>query len=254
MVAILVLGSAFFTLAGGEVSASQPQDMPGPNSAIRPTPVPTSVSSGGSDYVVSVSTGATIVPGTTSAGIDCQFNCTSTITLPFPFTLYDRTFTTAIVGSNGILGFVQNDNPYTTACLPSSGFNYAIVPGWEQMVYRYSEEGPSGAPGESETPDRGVFTSITGNAPNRIFNIEWRARDHFNVSPINFEVRLYENSSNRRFDVVYAQVNHHGGHAVVGVQKDTGSRFTQFSCLAQGQVGPGVQLTFTQAKGGDLPR
>ena len=107
----------------------------------RPTATPTACPQG-FDYVVTSSAGATIVPETESVGINCQFNCTSEIKLPFPFTLYDRTFTSAIVGSNGILGFVTNGNPYTPSCLPSANFSYAIVPDWELMVYRYSGEQP----------------------------------------------------------------------------------------------------------------
>ena len=240
LLATLLLGGAFFILLSALGSDRSALASPGHESAnVLVSPSPTECAAG-FDYVVTQSAGATIEPGTVRTGIDCRFNCSVTIDLPFPFTLYDRTFMTATIGSNGILGFERNDNPYEPYCLPSTGFSYAIVPDWELLVYRYSQPDPS----------RGVFTSVTGVAPNRIFNIEWRARDQFNVSPVDFEVRLYENSPTGRFDVIYAQVNHHGGHAVVGVQKDTGSRFTQFSCLTQGRVGPGVQLTFEQGECG----
>ncbi len=210
-----------------------------------PTATPTACTSG-PQYLVTRTTGATIVPGIDSVGIDCQFNCTANINLPFPFTLYDRTFTTAIVGSNGVLGFVSNTNSMQPSCLPSTDFNYAIAGDWETLVYRYSVEGAGGGKDQPGTNGAGVFTSVTGVAPDRIFNIEWRARDQFNVSPVNFEIRLYENSDQGRFDIVYAAVNHHGGHASVGVQMDTGSRWTQFSCLTQGRIEREVQLTFVR--------
>lgn len=218
----------------------------GVTSPIYPTstnaPMPTCVP-GNSDYVIAVAQ-ATIVPGTDMIpGSHCN-NCTNIIDLPFSFGLYDRKFTSAIVGSNGVLGFVSNPNPGSPSCLSAGAFSYAIFPDWEQLTYRYSREGQSGNE-NAPTFALGVYTSVTGVAPNRIFNIEWRANDVFNVSPVNMEVRLYENSPNRQFDVVYNRVNHHGGHATVGVQRDTGSQYTQFSCLTQGRIGPGVKLTFT---------
>ena len=36
----------------------------------------------------------------------------------------------------------------------------------------------------------GIFTSISGTAPNRIFNIEWRAQFFPGVGGANFELRL----------------------------------------------------------------
>lgn len=82
----------------------------------------------------------------------------------------------------------------------------------------------------------GVFTSVSGSAPNRVFNVEWRAVRYSNpTQPVNFEVRLYENGQG--FDFVYGQVNGSGGSATIGVQNDP-ARSTQFSCntasLSQG--------------------
>ncbi len=243
IVGVVALLVPLLTEVRGPASAAAQGQATSPTSA--DAPAPTCVP-GNSDYVVAVSQDS-LVPGTNMIpGSHCN-NCTNAIDLPFSFALYDRKFTTAIVGSNGVLGFLINSNPGTPNCLPAGAFDYAIFPDWEQMTYRYSRDSSEEPSDNGDTPAFafGVFTSVTGVAPNRIFNIEWRANDYFNVSPINMEVRLYENSRNRQFDVVYAQVNHHGGHATVGVQKGTGSQYTQFSCLTQGRVGPGVKLTFT---------
>lgn len=258
MVTTFLLPSLFAVLGAGVLLASllaaaenkknnlMPRNRESISRISASNPPPTCIP-GSSDYSVAVAQG-TVVPGTDMIpGSHCN-NCTNTISLPFSFGLYDRKFTSAIVGSNGVLGFVSNPNPGSPSCLPATVFDYAIFPDWEQMTYRYSVEGKEGGNSNANnTPDveSGVYTSVTGVAPNRIFNIEWRARDYFNVSPINVEVRLYENSPNEQFDIVYNTVNHHGGHAAVGVQKGTGSQYTQFTCLAQGRVGPGVKLTFT---------
>ena len=79
----------------------------------------------------------------------------------------------------------------------------------------------------------GVFTSISGTAPNRIFNIEWRTV-YFgaNTTRANFEVRLYEGQN--RFDLVYGEVAQTGSSATVGVQQGTGAQFTQYECNTAG--------------------
>src|SRR5947207_692504 len=55
-------------------------------------------------YHITQGLGATLVPGVTDTGNHCD-DCATLITLPFPFRLYDRTFTTASVISNGRVAF-----------------------------------------------------------------------------------------------------------------------------------------------------
>ena len=65
----------------------------------------------------------------------------------------------------------------------------------------------------------GIFTSTTGTAPNRIFNIEWRTvyfRD--STQPVNYELRLYEVQTH--FDVIYGTVPFGNTDATAGVQRD----------------------------------
>src|SRR5262249_42450745 len=85
----------------------------------------------------------------------------------------------------------------------------------------------------------GIFTSITGTAPNRIFNIEWRAIYYSSGLPLNFEIRLYENGG--RIDFIYGNLSGNGSSATVGIQH--GAPFTSFECIAGG-LSPGLQLTF----------
>src|SRR5207248_4980534 len=90
----------------------------------------------------------------------------------------------------------------------------------------------------------GIFTSVSGVAPNRIFNIEWRAVYFGNTAQaLNFEVRLYEGQS--KFDLIYGAVDQTGTSATVGVQNTGGGQFTQFECNTGGLTS-GLQLTFTQ--------
>src|SRR5262249_21557803 len=80
-----------------------------------------------------------------------------------------------------------------------------------------------------------------GLAPNRIFNIEWRAVYFGSATSVNFEVRLYENQN--RFDLVYGQIPGRGNTAVVGVQSLPFYTFTQFECNTGG-LASGLQLQF----------
>ena len=79
----------------------------------------------------------------------------------------------------------------------------------------------------------GIFTSISGTAPNRILNIEWHAvRRENDALTANFEVRLYENDPNKRFDVIYGVIQPYPGSRpldTAGVQGLTGF-FTQDFC------------------------
>jgi hypothetical protein len=82
-----------------------------------------------------------------------------------------------------------------------------------------------------------------GIAPNRIFNVEWRAVYYANSNSIlNFEVRLYE--ARDRFDIIYGVAPDGGNSATVGVQRDTGTLLTEFECNTSGSVSAGLQLIF----------
>jgi hypothetical protein len=181
-------------------------------------------------YTITFSTD-TIVPGTTETGNHCAW-CDTLITLPFPFVLYNQTFTAVMVNSSGRLDFVCDNEPsgYTESCpLPAPPHNctydFTIFALWHEWYTG------TGATGCSTWPNGcGIFTSISGTAPNRIFNIEWRVVRRENDSQTgNFEVRLYENDPNQRFDVIYGSTIGVTDFDTAGVQGPTGF-FTQDFC------------------------
>jgi len=162
----------------------------------------------GCQYVITQGTD-TIVPGDTDTGNHCD-GCDTLIPLPFNFQLYGTIYTGVNVSDNGRLDFVNANEPggYITACLPAppnyfTGVPYdnTIFPLWQDMRTDATLDGCANFPGAT----CGVFTSVTGSAPNRIFNIEWRTVLYWDeTAPQNFEVRLYENDPNGRFDLVFA--------------------------------------------------
>ncbi len=201
-----------------------------PTNTVQPTstatPSPT-VCSGG-QYLIASAT-ATIVPGTTDIGNHCD-DCSTLINLPFAYTLYDHSYTQARATSNGLLGFALA-NESSNTCLPDVDSNDAIFAHWADLDTRNT----------TGCTACGIFTSTSGAAPNRVFNIEWHARYFASTTELNFEVRLYEGQ--HTFDLVYGAVPDSGSSATIGVQRDTGSRSTQFGCNSGG-LSAGLLLTF----------
>src|SRR5207249_643090 len=135
------------------------------------------------NYNISQSTGAAIVPGTSDIGNHGD-DIVTTIALPFAYNLYGTPYTSANVSSNGTLQFVSNNNAWTNTCLPGSGFDTAIFPHWDDQRTDTTLTCTGGC---------GIYTSTSGTAPNRIFNIEWRVVYFGNTAQqANYEVRLYE--------------------------------------------------------------
>jgi hypothetical protein len=201
------------------VTGTPPTNTPTPTPTNTPTPTPTVCP--GANYTISQTSG-TIALGTTDTGNHCD-DCDTLVTLPFPFKLYDQTFSTVNVSSNGRLDFVTNNDPggYLTSCLPAPPHNgpfaYTIFPLWHDLR---TDAGLSGC--SAWTNGCGIFTSTSGSAPTRIFNIEFHTvRFGDNTQTQQFEVRLYEGSLTQRFDAIYGAINGVIGADTGGAQGPT---------------------------------
>jgi hypothetical protein len=171
-----------------------------------------------------------IVSGTIDIGNHCD-DCTTTINLPFAYTLYGTAYTTANVSSNGALEFGSSYVPPGPFALPDVHFDHTIFAYWGDLNTGDAANG------------QGVFTSISGAGPNRIFNIEWRARECCGTgAPTDFfELRLYEGTNH--FDIIYGNLTNFGDYQTVGVQKDN-TDFTQFSTTTRGAEYAGLMVSF----------
>ena len=187
------------------------------------------------NYAYTVGTGP-IVPGTTDTGNHAD-DASTIITLPFSYRLFDTSFPTVAVGSNGHLTFGTVNDTFNASCIPQATTTYAIFPFRTDLC--------TGACGSDAGTNLGIFTSTSGIAPNRVFNIEWRTA-YYNSGqttniPLNFEVRLYEGQT--AFDVIYGTVSTLGaandGPLSVGVQKNTG-QYTLVGCDSTGGTAPPV--------------
>jgi len=171
--------------------------------------------------------GGSIVPGTTDIGNHID-DGTTFISLPFSYALYDQTYTGVNVSSNGNAQFVTTDVDWTNVCpLPWPAHDYTVLPYWDDQRTD-ANAGCSAFPGGT----CGIFTSVSGTAPNRIFNIEWRTV-YFAAptSRANYELRLYEGQTH--FDVIYGNVALANSSATAGVQQND-SAFDQYFCDGSG--------------------
>ena len=195
------------------------------------------------DYAFAEARGS-IVPGTVDIGNHCD-DCSTPIALPFPVSIYGQTFTSAAAGSNGHLTFGTISNAFNPSCIPNSPANYTLAPYWTDQC--------TGDCLNVVCTGCGIFTSTTGVAPNRIFNIEWRTA-YYNSGGsgvrLNYEVRLFEGKTN--IDVIYGTVNPFTPPSArslsVGVQKNI-TQATLVGCdVGGGQAPPvatGERLSFT---------
>ena len=167
--------------------------------------------------------GGSIVPGTVDIGNHGDDQVT-TVALPFSYTLYDQTFNAINLSSNGNAQFTTLDTAFTNSCLPWLTHNYTIFPYWDDLYLVNS--------------GFGIFTSISGSPPNRIFNIEWRAQYFPGTGTANLELRLYEGLT--RFDVIYGTVSNGNSSATAGVQKND-TAFDQYFCNGSGGQATGGQ-------------
>ncbi len=171
---------------------------------------------------------AAIVVGATDSGSHCD-DCVTGVTLPFSYNFHGVGYTTVNVGSNGNVQFTGNSTFALNGPLPDFHFTNTILA--MQNDLRTDQAGG------------GIYTSISGAAPNRIFNIEWRAVLFSNTSQsVNFEVRLFEGLN--RFEIIYGSIAVNGSQQTVGVQKDN-TDFTQFENNTAGTLFAGLQLIAT---------
>ena len=176
-----------------------------------------------SDHYTIAQIGGSIVPGTTDIGNHGD-DTVVTVALPFSYSLYDQTFTTINLSSNGNAQFITTDTAFSNQCLPWTTHNYTIFPYWDDLYLVNS--------------GFGIFTSISGTAPNRIFNIEWRAQYFPGSGTADFELRLYEGQT--RFDVIYGTLTNTNSSATAGVQKND-TAFDQYLCNGSGGAATGGQ-------------
>jgi uncharacterized protein (TIGR03790 family) len=178
-------------------------------------------------YSVTPATGSTIVPGTNDVGVHVRYFGGTNVFLPFAYNFGGQLFTSVFVNANGLLQFEGQDIYVYYGPLPQPEWGSFIAVHWDLLSLNGAGDG--------------IFTSVSGTAPNRIFNIEWRAVRYFNTSHvIRCEARLFE--AEPRVDLIYGTVDNQGAEAIVGLQVNPESYmvYSDFQPLLTN----GLQLTF----------
>jgi hypothetical protein len=175
-------------------------------------------------YTYTVLSGSPVTATNLLTGSQCN-HCIVPVDLPFPFTYYGQTYNSVNIASQGNLQFTT---AYTTAS--SCPFPYpllgpAVMPYWQDYVNTYWSG--LGDPCLMYLGQAcGVYTSTSGTAPDRIFNVQWLGVfAGSNHELVNFEARLYETSGIT--DFTYGFGIWYG--AVIGVQNGA-AQFTTYSC------------------------
>lgn len=217
----------------------------GPLMGVTPTLADTVVTTAGSgqQYTVAQQSSPTFVSGTLLLGSQCD-DCNVAVTLPFAYTFYGTSHAAGSpvqLNSNGVLAFGSaSPAKFTNTPLPASGFSDAIFGYWSDL----RTDGGNG----------GIFTSISGTAPNRIWTVQWTSSVYTNnSSKVYFEIRLYEGE--QRFDIEYGtKVDPAGNPATVGVQQGTGSNWTQQEFNTTNSIQPSTGYTYTYAGDNTAPQ
>ena len=186
-----------------------------------PTPAPTTVCSG-TTYQTFSSAGATLVPATDDIGNHCD-DCNTTVTLPFPVTIYGTPYTSVNAGSNGLLEFGSDQaGAYFANCLPVQ----AGPPAFAATLFPYYDDLRT----DVLTTTHGIYSATVGVAPDRDFVLRWQTTYFISDTlETNFEVVLHENSST--LSVIYGQngTAAQSANPASGIQLNMG-QYTAYAC------------------------
>ncbi|HKP51842.1 MAG TPA: S-layer homology domain-containing protein [Chloroflexia bacterium] len=228
------VGSFKFPSCGGPPAPTATPGGPTATATSLPTSTALPTATACANYTFTTGTD-TIVTGDTDTTIHCD-DCAALVTLPFPVRIYERTFTSAQISSNGVIEFASADFAYGNTCLPVPIYEYTVSVYWDDLL--------TSAAGD------GVFTSVSGSAPNRIWNVDFRTQVlNNNNQAADFEARFYE--ADGQIDLIYGTILNGTSDYTIGIQRDMGA-FTQIACGAD-PILPGTKYTLTQPCGAITP-
>ncbi|GJM41707.1 MAG: hypothetical protein DHS20C20_19890 [Ardenticatenaceae bacterium] len=160
-----------------------------------------------------------------------------TLDLPFTFTFYGTPYIQLQASSNGNLQFGNSNAFFGNSCLdegPVSGMGDMIAPFWDDLDL---------------TAFGFLEYDVVGEAPNRIYVLEWDNIPRFGDSDdrVTFAVQLFEESQDILFlyeDVTLLEGNN-GSSATIGIQSEAQGLALQFGCN-QPVVANASRIRFTE--------
>lgn len=158
------------------------------------------------------------------------------VDLPFAFTLYGVAYSRVVVGTNGLLNFRGDDNPYTNTPIPTAARpNGAVYGFWDDLVIDGGAD---------------VLTRRLGSAPDRRFVIEWRnAAFYDDAGRVTVQVVLGEDgTATVQWSGIGAADRERGGSATVGVENGNGTIALQYSS-DEAVLASGLAIRFSPPAG-----
>jgi hypothetical protein len=202
----------------------------------------------GGHYTIASSSQAGSIAGGSLIAASQDDDAIFPISLPpgFAFSVYGTAVTALTGDTNGTLQFAATGSSTASNTALPAGFSApTLLAFWDDL------DMTSGV-----TTGGGVYTATNGSAPNRTFDIEWRARRWANsgsgAPTVQFMVRLHETSN--LIEVFYSNVTGNGGgsggaSATVGIQRQSsGTDYDQFS-FNTNALSAGQKLTYTLPPG-----
>jgi hypothetical protein len=194
---------------------------------------------GGLGYACSVGTaafqaGTQLLPGVTGDDVSVQ------TAMPFPVTLHGVAYSAGWISTNGLIGFgsVQTGTRLAAnPAMPSSVTPNAVVaPFWDDLEVDASA---------------GVYTKLTGTAPNRTFIVEWRNAKFRPSGPdrVTFEVQFAENGQISFHYGTLTTPLQQGAAATVGLESASGTVASQY-LFQQAVLTSNSAITYTPAAAG----
>jgi hypothetical protein len=210
--------SAIATAAGGTCAGSTPAPVAVVGAAV--TTADIALAASGTGYLASAGP-RPFVPLSSVLGLTGDDTYTS-VSLPFPVSLYGQSSSTVWVDTNGVVTLVEPDgsswnaSPIPSAAEPNTP-DAAVYPFWSDLVV----DSPAS-----------VLTGVVGSAPDRRFVVEWR-NVRFWADPdrrVSFQVVFFETGAIAvAWDDLDGTFLERGGGAVVGIENADGTEAVAFS-------------------------
>ncbi len=157
------------------------------------------------------------------------------VTLPFPFSFYGKSYATARVSANGLVGLFQGTSSWINGPIPDPAVpNGTIFAFWDDLYV------------DSQSS---VRTATLGAEPNRRFVIEWRnVRWHDYQTRFDFEAILDQRGGILlQYRRLAADPLPRGSSATIGIENETGTTGLAYSYNQPALTGTAAAVRFEAA-------
>src|SRR5439155_897674 len=126
----------------------------------------------------------------------------------------------SLTGPDTVDGNASTQADFTNGCLPDDPHGAAFFPYWDDL---YTVNSGSG-----------IFSLVTGTAPNRTYYLEWRAQYFPGSGTAHFEWVFHED--NDSLQVIYGSLTSGNGSSTEGVQDAGVPIYDEYGCNGAGGV------------------